>query len=65
MSIESRVVPKTIESLADAVYPFFEMLAGMELDVFTPLGDGPLAAEEIAQAALNRCLLTAKGESRR
>jgi hypothetical protein len=51
MSIESRVVPKTIESLADAVYPSFAMLAGMELDVFTPLRDGPLAAEEIAQAA--------------
>src|SRR4029453_18124766 len=51
MSAQPRTTPKTIESLADAVYPSFAMLAGMELDVFTPLGDGPLAAEEIAQAA--------------
>ena len=32
--------PKTIEILADAVYPSFAMLAGMELDVFTPLKEG-------------------------
>jgi hypothetical protein len=44
-------MPKTIETLADAVYPSFAMLAGMELDLFTPLKDGPLTADEIAQAA--------------
>ena len=43
--------PKTIETLADAVYPSFAMLAGMELDLFSPLKDGPLTAEEIARAA--------------
>jgi len=43
--------PTTVERLADAVYPSFALLAGMELDLFTPLKDGPLAADEIAQAA--------------
>ncbi len=51
MRTDLTIVPKTIESLADAVYPSFAMLAGMELDLFTPLRDGPLTAEGIAQAA--------------
>src|SRR5215831_14002680 len=51
MSTQPRTIPKTIETLADAVYPSFAMLAGMELDLFTPLKDGPLTAEEIARAA--------------
>ncbi len=40
----------TIDRLAVAVYPSFALLAGMQLDVFTPLQDGPLTAEEVAQA---------------
>src|SRR5215470_4266468 len=51
MSTQPRTIPKTIETLADAVYPSFAMLTGMELDLFTPLKDGPLTAEEIARAA--------------
>src|SRR5262249_8659316 len=51
MSTQPRTIPKTIETLADAVYPSFAMLAGMELDLFTPLKDGPLTADEIARAA--------------
>ena len=51
MSPQPSIMAKTVESLADAVYPSFAMLAGMELDLFTPLKDGPLTAEEIAQAA--------------
>jgi hypothetical protein len=51
MSPQPRIMPKTIATLADAVYPSFAMLAGMELDLFTPLKDGPLPAKEIAQAA--------------
>src|SRR5262245_47663847 len=51
MSAEPTITPRTIEALADAVYPSFAMLAAMELDLFTPLGSGPLTAEEIAQAA--------------
>ena len=42
--------PETIEKLVNAVYPSFAMLAGMQLDVFTPLKDGPLSAEHLAQA---------------
>jgi hypothetical protein len=51
MSTQPRTNPTTIETLADAVYPSFAMLAGMELDLFTPLKDGPLTVEEIARAA--------------
>jgi hypothetical protein len=29
--------PTTIQKLATAVYPSFAMLAGMQLDLFTPL----------------------------
>ena len=42
--------PETIEKLVGAVYPSFALLAGMQLDVFTPLKDGPLSAEHLAQA---------------
>ena len=40
--------PKTIQRLLD-VFPSFALLAGMQLDVFTPLKDGPMTAEAIAQ----------------
>jgi 2-hydroxy-4-(methylsulfanyl)butanoate S-methyltransferase len=33
-----------------AVYPSFAMLAGMELDVFTSLNDGPLTGGQVATA---------------
>src|SRR4029453_14417985 len=39
---------KTVERLAGAVYPSFAMLAGMELDVFTTLKDGPLTGRQVA-----------------
>ena len=42
--------PTTIQKLATAVYPSVAMLAGMQLDVFTPLKDGPLSAEQLAAA---------------
>src|SRR4029453_1591915 len=42
--------PTTIQQLATAVYPSFAMLAGMQLDVFTPLKDGPLTATQLAAA---------------
>ena len=41
---------ETIERLSDAVYPAFAMLAGMQLDVFTPLENGPLSAAQVADA---------------
>jgi len=42
--------PKIIKKLATAVYPSFAMLAGMQLDVFTPLKGGSMSAEQIADA---------------
>jgi len=47
---DSSLRPVTIEKLGMAVFPSLAMLAGMELDVFTPLGNGPLRAAEIADA---------------
>jgi 2-polyprenyl-3-methyl-5-hydroxy-6-metoxy-1,4-benzoquinol methylase len=44
-------LPRTIETLAQATYPSFALQAGMELDVFTPLKDGPLEAAAVATAA--------------
>ena len=41
---------ETIEKLDAAVYPSFAMLAGMQLDLFTPLKDGPMNVEELAHA---------------
>jgi precorrin-6B methylase 2 len=40
--------PTTIQNLATAVYPSFAMLAGMQLDVFTPLHAEPLTAAQLA-----------------
>ena len=42
--------PTTIQKLATVVYPSFAMLAGMQLDLFTPLKDGPMTAAELANA---------------
>ena len=42
--------PDTIDKLGNAVYPSFAMLAGMQLGLFTPLGDCPMGAEQLATA---------------
>jgi hypothetical protein len=42
--------PTIIQTLSTAVYPAFAMLAGMQLEVFTPLQDGPLTAAQLATA---------------
>src|SRR5215510_4217752 len=42
--------PETIEKLNSAVYPSFAMVAGMQLDVFTPLKDGPMRVGLLAEA---------------
>jgi SAM-dependent methyltransferase len=47
---ETRPQPAVINRLLDAVYPSFAMLAGIELDLFTPLKDGPLTLEQLASA---------------
>jgi SAM-dependent methyltransferase len=41
--------PKIIEKLAVAAFPSLAMLAGMQLDVFTPLNDGPMSADQLAE----------------
>ena len=41
--------PKTIQKLVD-VYPSFALLAGMQLDLFSPLKVGPMRPEQIANA---------------
>lgn len=43
---ESRIV----ETLVTHAYGAFALLAGMELDVFTPLAQGPMRADQIADA---------------
>ncbi|MDP2603973.1 MAG: methyltransferase [Deltaproteobacteria bacterium] len=49
--METPVVrPDTINQLRFAADGAFAMLAGMQLDVFTPLKDGPKTAEDVAQA---------------
>ncbi len=42
--------PTTIERHITSVYQSLGMLAGMQLDLFTPLKDGPLSCAEIATA---------------
>lgn len=42
--------PETIDKLRYAVDAGFAMLAGLQLDIFTPLKDGAKTSEEIAQA---------------
>jgi SAM-dependent methyltransferase len=42
--------PETINKLRSAADSAFAMLAGMQLDVFTPLKGGPMTAEDIAHA---------------
>ena len=48
--MQRKVEPTTILRHAYAVYPPMAMLAGMQLDVFTPLKDGPMTATALANA---------------
>ena len=47
---QTKLMPSTINRHIGNVYPALAMLAGMQLDVFSPLANGPLLAPEIAQA---------------
>lgn len=40
--------PETIQKLGSAAYPAFAMIAGMQLDLFTPLGSRPMGATQLA-----------------
>lgn len=42
--------PETVNRLTASVDAGFAMLAGMQLDLFTPLKKGPLTAEQLAAA---------------
>jgi hypothetical protein len=42
--------PTTIEYHIASIYQPLAMLAGMQLDLFTPLRDGPMSCAEIATA---------------
>ena len=44
------IAPDTIMRLQSAIYSPMAMLAGMQLDVFTPLKDGPLSGTQVAEA---------------
>ena len=48
--LQPEIKPTTIFRHAYAVYPPMAMLAGMQLDVFTPLKDGPMTAIALADA---------------
>jgi hypothetical protein len=41
--------PDTIQRLGNAPFPSFAMVAGMQLEVFTPLGSGAMTAAQLAQ----------------
>ena len=47
---QTKLMPDTINRHIGNVYPALAMLAGMQLDVFTPLAEGPLFAADIAKA---------------
>ena len=51
MTKDQSILPRTIEALAVAPYSSFVLQAGLELDIFTPLGKGPLDATAVAKAA--------------
>lgn len=46
----NEISPTTIMHNAYAVYPSFAMLAGMELDLFSPLKDGPMNVTALAKS---------------
>ena len=50
MSTTMNVVPETINKITDGAYPALAMLAGMQINLFTPLQDGPMTGDEIARA---------------
>ena len=47
---QDRPKPETINRLVAGVYPALAMLAGMQLELFTPLGDGAKSVDDLAAA---------------
>ncbi|MCL2336650.1 MAG: acetylserotonin O-methyltransferase, partial [Firmicutes bacterium] len=50
LSLDEDLKPATIMHNVYSVLPSFAMLAGMQLDLFTPLKDGPMSAKDLAGA---------------
>ncbi|MDD9943962.1 MAG: methyltransferase [Myxococcales bacterium] len=50
MGTDEGIQPTTILKHAEAVYPAFAMLAGMQLDLFSPLAERPMDEEALAAA---------------
>jgi hypothetical protein len=48
--MQPAIKPATILRHAYGIYPPLAMLAGMQLDLFTPLKDGPMTAAALAKA---------------
>jgi hypothetical protein len=46
--MQPEIKPATIFRHACGIYPPMAMLAGMQLDVFNPLKDGPMTAARVA-----------------
>ena len=44
----SKADPKTVENITLAAFPFYAMLAGMQLDLFSTLRNQPMSSDEIA-----------------
>ena len=47
---DSTPSPEIIDKLTNGVYSGLAMLAGLQLDVFTPLSNGPMNSEQLANA---------------
>ena len=47
---DSTPSPEIVDKLRNGVYSGLAMLAGMQLDVFTPLSNGPMNSEQLAKA---------------
>ena len=43
--------PAVLDSLEDTVSQAMPVLAGMQLDLFSPLKDGPLSADQLAASS--------------
>ena len=47
---DTPLTPETINKLRTQPMPPLAMLAGMQLDLFTPLANGPMSSEDLATA---------------
>lgn len=48
--MQPAIEPTTIRGLSRTAHAIFAMLAGMQLDLFTPLADGPMTTAQLAAA---------------